>query len=390
MLQRGKVFIQTVSPSVFLVINLVLNQLTRKLHVKNIPNIVKIFLLFFYLLFLLILSIVDFWLNSPLVTFSIYILFINFNLPLICSIFNSDKFRAMKVNKFRRIRFLIWTISYCNPLLLSGVLFLFLSILVNLCDNNIVHLIDSLILFILVLELTITEVLKSISGSILALLHVLLFFIINFLFLNPLSKYTFFFTISLLIYLLSKNTTVYLHPRKNYTLSYLRKSLLTTFLYILIFKNIKEKFFILIPGITAPLISSYLGATFTPSIIILLMLLIQFEIIIDTEIENFEIPIAKIKFLKTLKVSILKRFLLSIYFRLNFITMFIIWIVNFFNTKSFITFTLQSIIESCFIACMALYYYFFSERELLTHLHINAILREFIPITVILIFFVFM
>lgn len=95
---------------------------------------------------------------------------------------------------------------------------------------------------------------------------------------------------------------------------------------------------------------------------------------------------AKIKFLKAAKISYLKRFVSTIYFKLSIFSIISVVVINYFFSSNFI---IPTLVEVIYILLMSMYYYFFLERELLTHIRINSFLREFLPITAIFTFFIF-
>lgn len=206
---------------------------------------------------------------------------------------------------------------------------------------------------------------------------------------NLIIKYGLYLLLSMIGYLFFRNVKDSYFQRFTRSQNFTSRSVSKTMIYNIIFSDKKEKIFMLVPGLVAPLIAHKLGASFSPAITFILMLLVQYEIMIDNQLEDFEVPLAKIKALKSAKISFFKRFISTIYFKLSMFTIFVILIANYFYSQNFIEFIIPSLVETVYIPLMSMYYFFFLERELMTRAHINSILREFLPITIIFTFFIF-
>ncbi|ELB33461.1 hypothetical protein OK7_06168 [Enterococcus faecium EnGen0024] len=63
----------------------------------------------------LVLGFFDSIFSNVLFSFSVFILFLNYNLPLISDVFNMKKFRTIIVNNHVKKRFILWLILYYNP-----------------------------------------------------------------------------------------------------------------------------------------------------------------------------------------------------------------------------------------------------------------------------------
>lgn len=206
---------------------------------------------------------------------------------------------------------------------------------------------------------------------------------------NLIIKYGLYLLLSMIGYLFFRNVKDSYFQRFTRSQNFTSRSVSKTMIYNIIFSDKKEKIFMLVPGLVAPLIAHKLGVSFSPAITFILMLLVQYEIIIDNQLEDFEVPLAKIKALKSAKISFFKRFISTIYFKLSMFTIFVILIANYFYSQNFIGFIIPSLVETVYIPLMSMYYFFFLERELMARAHINSILREFLPITIIFTFFIF-
>ncbi|NLM67882.1 MAG: hypothetical protein GX180_12035 [Enterococcus sp.] len=292
-------------------------------------------------------------------------------------------------NNHVKKRFLLWIILYYNPFILLGVLFFISSFCVNLIQGNFIHLIDILFLFILSIQVLISEVVASIRGKTITTMQLIFFLATTVLHMNIIIKYVLYLLLSLIGYIFFRNVNDSYFQKFTKSKNITSRSVLKTMTYNIIFSNKKEKIFMLVPGLIAPLIAHKLGTSFSPAITSILMLLVQYEIIIDNQLEDFEIPLAKIKSLKSAKISFIKRFVSTLYFKLSIFTIFTILISNYFYYRNFIGFIIPSIVETIYIPLMSMYYFFFLERELMTRSHINSIFREFLPITIIFTFFIF-
>ncbi|WP_270346733.1 hypothetical protein [Enterococcus thailandicus] len=226
-------------------------------------------------------------------------------------------------------------------------------------------------------------------GKAVTTLQLVFFLATTILQMNLIIKYVLYLLLSIIGYLFFRNPNDFYFQKVTKSKNSTSRSVLKTMLYNVIFSDKKQKIFMLVPGVIAPLIAHKLGASFSPAITFILMLLVQYEIVIDNQLEDFEVPLAKIKALKSAKISFFKRFVSTLYFKLSMFTIFIILIANYFYSRNFIEFIIPSIVETIYIPLMSMYYLFFLERELMTRSHINSVLREFLPITIIFTFFIF-
>lgn len=342
-----------------------------------------------YLISALILGFFDSIFSNALFSFSVFILLLNYNLPLTSDVFNMKKFRTIIANKHAKKRFLLWLILYYNPFILAGILFFVFSLCTNLIQGHFTHSIDLVLLFTLSIQILISEIFISIRGKIITIVQLVFFLATTVLHMNLIIKYGLYLLLSMIGYLFFRNVKDSYFQRFTRSQNFTSRSVSKTMIYNIIFSDKKEKIFMLVPGLVAPLIAHKLGASFSPAITFILMLLVQYEIMIDNQLEDFEVPLAKIKALKSAKISFFKRFISTIYFKLSMFTIFVILIANYFYSQNFIEFIIPSLVETVYIPLMSMYYFFFLERELMTRAHINSILREFLPITIIFTFFIF-
>ncbi|MDA3965295.1 MULTISPECIES: hypothetical protein [Enterococcus] len=342
-----------------------------------------------YLISALLLGFFDSVFSNVIFSFSVFVLLLNYNLPLTSDVFNMKKFRVVLANNHGKKRFLLWLILYYNPFILVGVLFFASSVCASFIQGNFIHSIDLFFLFILSIQVLIAEIVMSRRGKAVTTLQLVFFLATTILQMNLIIKYVLYLLLSIIGYLFFRNPNDFYFQKVTKSKNSTSRSVLKTMLYNVIFSDKKQKIFMLVPGVIAPLIAHKLGASFSPAITFILMLLVQYEIVIDNQLEDFEVPLAKIKALKSAKISFFKRFVSTLYFKLSMFTIFIILIANYFYSRNFIEFIIPSIVETIYIPLMSMYYLFFLERELMTRSHINSVLREFLPITIIFTFFIF-
>lgn len=332
------------------------------------------------------LGFIDATLKNIIFSFIVLILLLNYNLPIISNTFQMNKFKSLRVNVSEKNRFILWLILYFNPFVTLGILFALLAIITNLFQGNYSHFIDILVIFIFLVQKNISEICNRLLIKTITSIQIFILLLLTFLHFNFFVKYLI-FIISLLIlcFLMKKidNILFQITVKINNAFNHL---IAKTLLYSFFFSNKKEKVFILIPALVAAFIAQRMGASFSPAITLILMLLVQYEIMIDNQLEEFEETIAKIKFLKAAKISYLKRFVSTIYFKLSIFSIISVVVINYFFSSNFI---IPTLVEVIYILLMSMYYYFFLERELLTHIRINSFLREFLPITAIFTFFIF-
>jgi hypothetical protein len=195
---------------------------------------------FVYLISALLLGFFDSIFSNIIFSFGVFILLLNYNLPLTSDVFNMKKFRLVTANNHVKKRFLLWIILYYNPFILLGVLFFISSFCVNLIQGNFIHLIDILFLFILSIQVLISEVVASIRGKTITTMQLIFFLATTVLHMNIIIKYVLYLLLSLIGYIFFRNVNDSYFQKFTKSKNITSRSVLKTMTYNIIFSNKKE------------------------------------------------------------------------------------------------------------------------------------------------------
>lgn len=192
---------------------------------------------FVYLISALLLGFFDSIFSNIIFSFGVFILLLNYNLPLTSDVFNMKKFRLVTANNHVKKRFLLWIILYYNPFILLGVLFFISSFCVNLIQGNFIHLIDILFLFILSIQVLISEVVASIRGKTITTMQLIFFLATTVLHMNIIIKYVLYLLLSLIGYIFFRNVNDSYFQKFTKSKNITSRSVLKTMTYNIIFSN---------------------------------------------------------------------------------------------------------------------------------------------------------